>query len=146
MIVTSRAAGLDRIGRFPDTGGEVIVVASRSVPRERAERLRSLGIRLLLLPARKGRVEAGAFLDALGREGVTSLLAEGGGETAGWLIEAGAVDRYVMFIAPLLLGEGIRSIAGFAARRLNEGKRLVISKTVKAGGDIMVVAEPAPKY
>ena len=56
------------------------------------------------------------------------------------------MDRYVMFIAPLLLGEGIRSIAGFAARRLNEGKRLVISKTVKAGGDIMVVAEPAPKY
>jgi len=146
VIVTSRASGLDRIGRFPDTGGEVIVVASRSIPRERAKRLRSLGIRLLLLPSRKGRVEAGAFLDALGREGVTSLLAEGGGETAGWLIEAGAVDRYVMFIAPLLLGEGIRSIAGFAARRLNEGKRLVITKTVKAGGDIMVVAEPAPKY
>ncbi|MGB7971315.1 MAG: dihydrofolate reductase family protein, partial [Candidatus Deferrimicrobiaceae bacterium] len=109
------------------------------------ERPRSLGIRLLLLPARKGRIEAGAFLDALGREGVNSLLAEGGGETAGWLIEAGAVDRYVIFIAPLLLGEGIRSVAGFAARRLKEGRRLVITKAVKAGGDIMVVAEPAPK-
>ena len=145
VIVTSRATGLERIGRFPDKGGEVIVVAPRSVPRERAERLRSLGIRLLLLPARKGRIEAGAFLDALGREGVTSLLAEGGGETAGWLIEAGVVDRYVVFIAPLLLGEGIRSVAGFAARRLKEGRRLVITKAVKAGGDIMVVAEPAPK-
>jgi diaminohydroxyphosphoribosylaminopyrimidine deaminase/5-amino-6-(5-phosphoribosylamino)uracil reductase len=145
VIVTSRAAGLERIGQFPDAGGEVIVVAPRSVVRERAERLRSLGIRLLLLPARKGRIEAGAFLDALGREGVTSLLAEGGGETAGWLIEAGAVDRYVVFVAPLLLGEGIRSVAGFAARRVDEGRRLVITKAVRTGGDVMVVAEPVPE-
>ena len=145
VIVTSRAAGLARIGRFPETGGELIVVAPRSVSREKAERLRSLGIRLLLLPARKGRIEAGAFLDALGREGVTSLLAEGGGETAGWLIEAGAVDRYVVFIAPLLLGEGIRSVSGFSARRVNEGRRLVITKAVRAGGDVMVVAEPVPE-
>jgi len=28
---------------------------------------------------------------------------------------------------------------------LKEGRRLVITKAVKAGGDIMVVAEPAPK-
>jgi len=145
VIVTSRAAGLARIGRYPETGGELIVVASRSISGAKAERIRSLGIRLLLLPARKGRIGAGAFLDALGREGVTSLLVEGGGETAGWLIEAGAVDRYVLFIAPLLLGEGIRSVTGFAVRRVDEGRRLVITKVVRAGGDVMVVAEPVPE-
>lgn len=144
VIVTSRAAGLDRKGRFPDSGGEIIVAVPRSIPRERADRLRSRGFRVLLLPARKGRIEARVLLDALGREGVTSLLAEGGGETAGWLVAANAVDRYVMFLAPLLLGEGFRSVAGFAARRLNEGRRLVITKTARAGSDVMVVAEPAP--
>lgn len=144
VIVTSRATGLLQSERFLETGGKVIVAAPRSLPRERADRLRSLGIRVLLLPARKGRIEAGAFLDALGREGITSLLAEGGGETAGWLVDAGAVDRYVVFIAPLLLGEGIRSVSGFAARRVNEGRRLVITKAVRVGGDVMVVAEPVP--
>src|SRR3989304_4883576 len=50
------------------------------------------------------------FLAVLGSEGVTSLLVEGGGRVAGWLAEEGAVDRYVVFVAPLLLGEGIRAI------------------------------------
>ena len=122
----------------------MIVVAPRGVPQGEAERVRSLGIRLLLLPARKGRIETGAFLDALGREGITSLLAEGGGKTAGWLVEADAVDRYVLFFAPLLLGEGVRSVAAFAVRRIKEGRRLAITSVTRAGGDIMVVAEPAP--
>jgi riboflavin biosynthesis pyrimidine reductase len=82
-------------------------------------------------------------VDALGREGITSLLAEGEGKTAGWLVEAGAVDRYVFFLAPLLLGEGVRSIAGFAAGRMKEGRRLLITSVKRAGSDIMVVAEPA---
>jgi diaminohydroxyphosphoribosylaminopyrimidine deaminase/5-amino-6-(5-phosphoribosylamino)uracil reductase len=144
VILTSRIAGVARSGKFLEGGGEVIVAAPRRVSRKEADRLRSLGIRVLLLPARKGRIEAGAFLDSLGREGITSLLAEGGGKTAGWLVEAGAVDRYVFFLSPLLLGEGVRSIAGFAARRVKEGRRLMITKIARAGGDLMVVAEPAP--
>lgn len=144
VILTSRIAGVARSGRFLEEGGEVIVAAPRSASREEAERLRSLGIRVLLLPARKGRIGAGAFLDALGREGITSLLAEGGGKTAGWLIEAGAVDRYVLFFAPLLLGEGVRSVAGFTARRMKEGRRLKITSVTRAGGDVLVVAEPSP--
>jgi diaminohydroxyphosphoribosylaminopyrimidine deaminase/5-amino-6-(5-phosphoribosylamino)uracil reductase len=144
VIITSRISGVARSGRFLGAGGEVIVATPRSVPREEADRLRSLGVRVLLLPAPKGRIEAGAFLDALGREGITSLLAEGGGKTAGWLVEAGAVDRYVLFFAPLLLGEGIRSVAGFAVRRVKEGRPLAITSVTRAGGDIKVVAEPMP--
>ena len=143
VILTSRTAGVSRRKRFLEDGGEVIVAAPRTVSRKEADRLRSLGVRVLLLPARRGRIAAGAFLDALGKAGITSLLAEGGGRTAGWLVEAGAVDRYVFFLAPVLLGEGVRSVAGFAARRMNEGRRLVITKIGKAGSDVVIVAEPA---
>ena len=131
-------------GRFFEEGGEVIVAAPRGVPRKDADRLRARGARVLLLPARKGRIGADAFLAALGSVGITSLLVEGGGKTAGWLVEAGAVDRHVFFLAPLLLGEGIRSVSGFAARRVNEGRRLVITKVARADGDIVLVAEPPP--
>jgi diaminohydroxyphosphoribosylaminopyrimidine deaminase/5-amino-6-(5-phosphoribosylamino)uracil reductase len=143
VILTSRIEGVSRNGAFLKAGGRVIVAAPRGVSREDADRLRSLGIRVLLLPARKGRIGAGAFLDALGREGITSLLVEGGGQTSGWLVEAGAVDRYVFFLAPLLLGEGVRSIAGFAAGRMKDGRRLMFTSVKRAGCDIMVVAEPA---
>ena len=46
--------------------------------------------------------------------------------------------------APILLGEGIRSVAGFAARHVNEGRRLVITKVARADGDIVLVADALP--
>jgi len=144
VILTSRLDRVARSRRFFEEGGEVIVAAPRGVPRKDADRLRARGARVLLLPARKGRIGADAFLAALGSVGITSLLVEGGGKTAGWLVEAGAVNRHVFFLAPLLLGEGIRSVAGFAARRVNEGRRLVITKVARADGDIVLVAEPPP--
>ncbi len=142
VILTSRITGVAQNRRFLKTGGRVIVAAPRGVSREEADLLRSLGARVLLLPSRKGRIDAGVFLGALGREGITSLLAEGGGKTAGWLVEAGAVDRYVFFLAPILLGEGVRSIAGFAAGRMKERRRLLITSVKRVGSDIMVVADP----
>ena len=144
VILTSRLDRVARSRRFFEEGGEVIVAAPRGVPRKDADRLRARGARVLLLPARKGRIGADAFLAALGSVGIPSLLVEGGGKTAGWLVEAGAVDRHVFFLAPLLLGEGIRSVAGFAARRVNEGRRLVITKVARADGDIVLVAETLP--
>ncbi len=143
VILTSRAGEVARNRRFLATGGEVIVAAPRSASPRETNRLRALGLRVLSIPARKGRIRAGPFLDALGREGITSLLVEGGGKTAGWLIEAEAIDRYMFFVAPLLLGQGIRSVSGFAARRLNEGRKLIITGVKRVGGDVLMIAEPA---
>src|SRR3990172_3144200 len=95
VILTSRLDRVARSRRFFEEGGEVIVAAPRSVPRKDADRLRARGARVLLLPARKGRIGADAFLAALASIGIPSLLVEGGGKTAGWLVEAGAVDRCV---------------------------------------------------
>jgi diaminohydroxyphosphoribosylaminopyrimidine deaminase/5-amino-6-(5-phosphoribosylamino)uracil reductase len=74
--------------------------------------------------------------------GITSLLVEGGGKTAGWLAEEGAVDRYVLFVAPLLLGEGVRAISGWACRAPSSGKKLVFTAVRRVGPDLMLVAEP----
>lgn len=144
VVLTSRAGDVAANRRFLAAEGEVIVAAPRGVSRQETDRLRALGVRVLSIPARKGRIRAGPFLDALGREGITSLLVEGGGKTAGWLIEAEAVDRYLFFIAPLLLGQGIRSVAGFAVRSPNEGRRLIITAAKRVGGDVLLIAEPAP--
>ncbi len=141
IVLTSR---LDRLaGRRIVRGGasEVIVVAPRGVPARDVERARALGARVILLPARGGRIGAGAVLRALGREGVASLLVEGGGRTAGWLLAEDAVDRLVFFIAPLLLGEGVRAVSGFAARRVANGRGIAVRSVRRVGDDLMVTAE-----
>jgi len=122
---------------------DTVFVCPRGARRAGVDRLREAGARVLLLPSRGGRIGAGVFLAALGRDGITSLLVEGGGETAGWLVDAGAVDRYLFVIAPLLLGEGIRAVSGFAARAPGTGKPLVFTSVRRAGKDLMVTAEPA---
>ena len=84
------------------------------------------------------------FLTALGAEGVTSLLVEGGGRIAGWLAAEGAIDRYVVFVAPLLLGEGIRAVSGWASRSPTAGRRLAFTSVRRVGPDIEITAEKLP--
>ena len=142
VILTSRPAELGRGRIFREPGGEVIVACPNSVPERDVRTVREAGGTVLRLPARDGAVRARDFLAALGAEGVTSLLVEGGGRTAGWLVAEGAIDRYVVFVAPLLLGEGIRAVSGWASRSPTEGKRLAFTSVRRVGPDLEITAEP----
>ncbi len=142
VVLTTRPGELAGLRMFREAGGEVLIACPAAVPKREADRLRALGARVLLFPSRKGRIRAGDFLDRLGAEGITSLLVEGGGRTAGWLAAEGAVDRYVVFVAPLLLGEGVRAISGWAGRSPSSGKRLVFTSVRRAGPDLEITAEP----
>ena len=120
----------------------MIVACPKGVPERALRTVRDAGARVIRLPARGGTVRAHHFLAALGSEGVTSLLVEGGGRVAGWLAGEGAVDRYVVFVAPLLLGDGIRAITGWACRTPSSGKRLVFTSIRRVGPDLEITAEP----
>ncbi len=141
VILTSHPGRLAGSRMVREGESEVIVVCPRGVPAREAERARAAGARVILLPARGGRIRTGALLRALGREGIASLLVEGGGRTAGWLLAEGAIDRFVFFVAPLLLGEGVRSFSGFSAGRIAGGRAIVVRSIRRVGEDIMVTAE-----
>lgn len=51
-----------------------------------------------------GRVDLPALLDELARRGVRQLLVEGGGEVLASFFRAGLVDRFTVFVAPVLIG------------------------------------------
>lgn len=121
-----------------------LVIASSTAPAKRERALVSKGVELLRLPGRSGRVEIGAVLDELGRRGVHDLLVEGGSEVHASFIEAGQVDRLVVFVAPLLLGrEGVplADLAGPA--RLAEALRLVDVDVRRLGEDVMIAGRPS---
>ena len=142
VVLTSRPGELARRKILREPGGGVIVACPKGVPERDLRAARDAGARVLRLPARGGIVRAGHFLAALGSEGVTSLLIEGGGRVAGWLAGEGVVDRYVVFVAPLLLGEGVRAIAGWTCRAPSSGKRLVFTSVRRVGPDLEITAEP----
>ena len=58
----------------PARQASIVVATTAKAPRHRIERLRSLGVTVLILPAQNGRVSLGACLARLGRMGINSLL------------------------------------------------------------------------
>ncbi len=68
-------------------------------------------------PALELSGDLGAVLDELGRRGILQLLVEGGPTVAHAFHRAGLVDRYVLYVAPALLGgdDGAPVFAGRGA-------------------------------
>jgi diaminohydroxyphosphoribosylaminopyrimidine deaminase/5-amino-6-(5-phosphoribosylamino)uracil reductase len=107
------------------------IVVTKSAPPKRLAALRRRAP-VLVAPARRGRIDLPWLLKTLGRENVTSLLVEGGGETnALW---APLCQRVVFFYAPLILGGrraptavaggGVRTLGGKIALREIQWRRL----------------------
>ena len=82
----------------------------------------------------------GDALRALRSQGVESMLCEGGAILAGALLGAGAVDRMVIFRAPVLLGAGALSAFGFAPpHTVPDAPRWRILDQEQLGEDVMTV-------
>lgn len=84
-------------------------------------------------------------LDRLGAEGVVQVLVEGGATVAGAFHRAGLVDRYVVYLAPVLFGgdDGRGLFAGDGAPTIDDVWRGRIIETTPLGDDLRVVLAPA---
>ncbi|MEU6680594.1 bifunctional diaminohydroxyphosphoribosylaminopyrimidine deaminase/5-amino-6-(5-phosphoribosylamino)uracil reductase RibD [Streptomyces sp. NPDC046925] len=92
------------------------------------------------LPRAEGGLDVPALLDELHTRGVRSVLLEGGPTLAGAFVAAGAVDRVVAYLAPVLLGAGPAVLTGGGITTITEALRLDVSETVRIGPDLRVTA------
>lgn len=96
------------------------------------------------------RAEAGPGLDihallaALHGRGIRSVLLEGGPTLAGAFVAAGAVDRIVGYLAPVLLGAGPAALADAGIPTISKALRLQVTETVRIGPDLRITAVPGP--
>ena len=89
-----------------DGGGRVRVFTGAPAPADRVEALRRRGATTHAVRRLADGLDLGAVLDACHREGITSLLCEGGGLLAASLLRGGHVQRLYLFLAPRTLGPG----------------------------------------
>jgi diaminohydroxyphosphoribosylaminopyrimidine deaminase/5-amino-6-(5-phosphoribosylamino)uracil reductase len=94
-------------------------------------------------PCLELRGELGAVLDDLGSRGVVQLMVEGGAKVAGEFHRAGLVDRYVVYLAPVLFGGDDSSglFGGPGAATIEEAWRGRVVSTMRLGEDIKVELE-----
>lgn len=104
------------------------------------------GVELLRLPLHDGRIGVHDLLPRLYARGVRSILLEGGPTLAGAFVQAGAVDKVVGYLAPVLLGAGPAALADAGITTLSQALRLDVTETVRIGPDLRITAVPtAPK-
>lgn len=94
------------------------------------------GVRVVTAP------DLRAGLEALGAEGVRSILIEGGGRLAARLIADGLVDRFYWVQCPLFLGDsGVPAFSGMASELLEQVGRWTVVERRGLGPDTLLVMD-----
>jgi diaminohydroxyphosphoribosylaminopyrimidine deaminase/5-amino-6-(5-phosphoribosylamino)uracil reductase len=121
-------------------GGEVLIATTQVAPRESIVALERAGAEVLVLPDAGGRVDLVALLRTLGRRQVISVLAEGGAELLGSLLDQRAIDAVVAILAPRLIGGAAApgAIGGQGVAHLTEALELRDLEVERLGGDLIV--------
>ncbi|HUR49613.1 MAG TPA: bifunctional diaminohydroxyphosphoribosylaminopyrimidine deaminase/5-amino-6-(5-phosphoribosylamino)uracil reductase RibD [Acidimicrobiales bacterium] len=84
------------------------------------------------------------ILQKLANQGVLQLLIEGGADVAGRFHRAGLVDRYVLYMAPALMGgdDAVPMLRGPGAATLADAWRGRVVDVTRLGDDLRVTLEP----
>lgn len=142
---------MDSSGRTPADGplfdgtAPTLMVTSARAPEPVRSRWAAAGAQVLVGAGERG-ADLGWLLDRLAAEpfSIQDILIEGGSTLAWSAVEAGVVDRIVVYLAPTLIGgesaPGILGGKGFDT--LAEALRLRIGSVVRLGPDLRIEAEP----
>ncbi|MGH9703496.1 MAG: RibD family protein, partial [Candidatus Acidiferrales bacterium] len=87
--------------------GDVLVFTTVPLDSARARALLRAGIEIVRVPSRRQRVDLQAALRELGRRQILSVLLEAGSKLNGAALEAGIVDKMILFFAPRVFGSGV---------------------------------------
>jgi diaminohydroxyphosphoribosylaminopyrimidine deaminase/5-amino-6-(5-phosphoribosylamino)uracil reductase len=98
-----------------------------------------------VLPALELSGDLRGILDELGRRGILQLMVEGGAGVAADFHRLGLVDRYVVYVAPALLGgdDGVAMFAGEGSPTMAEAWRGRFVEVRRLGDDLRLDLEPA---
>lgn len=128
---------IDPSGRLPvgakclaDDGARRIVI--RATPSKVPA-----GIEEVIVPRVDGVMPPGEIAAALHRLGLARILLEGGASTVSAFIDARAVDRLHVLVAPMILGSGKTGLSLKPVARLAEALRPETDVHVLADGDVL---------
>lgn len=125
-------------------GGVLIVTASDDqAARARLERA---GAAVVELPGGLDRVDLPGLLALLAEHQINEVLLETGATLSGAMLEAGLIDELVIYMAPLLMGDGARGLfhlPGIA--RMDQALGLEIIEQRAVGKDWRITATLAPR-
>jgi diaminohydroxyphosphoribosylaminopyrimidine deaminase / 5-amino-6-(5-phosphoribosylamino)uracil reductase len=86
--------------------GDVAVFTLQPLDSPKALALQQAGVAVVRVPAKRGHVDLHAVLRDLGKHQILNVLLEAGPGLNGAALEAGIVDKMILFYAPKIMGTG----------------------------------------
>lgn len=121
-----------------------LVLHGPRVSAARRARVRERGAEPIAVPLlAEGTIDVDAALAELGRRDIRSLLVEGGGQLLGSFVAARAWQRFVLYQAPRLLGEGVSMLRGVAFADVAAAPAIAVVRSRRLGDDVRLDLVPA---
>jgi len=121
------------------SAGRVILATCEGHEERRRRRYRDLGAEIWEFPPdATGRVDFDRCIRRLGREGMTSVLVEGGQRVFTTALRSGLTDKVIICLAPRLLGRGKNAIGDLEIHRITEALPVHQMKVRRLGPDVLI--------
>lgn len=116
------------------------LIATCSEDQKRHRALEQAGAKIVHLPAESGRISLVELWRELGRHQVQRVLLEGGPTLAAAALQAGLIDRLMLFVAPRLIGgqSGYGVFSGTGCEWMNEALHLEDVSYEQVADDLLV--------
>lgn len=117
---------------------DAIVFTTLPTDSLKARALTRAGVEVLRVAAKRGRVDLNAALRELGRREILTVLLEAGAELNGAALDAGIVDKMILFYAPRIMGNGGVPMAQLSSRGFDKLRPLCDVALSSSGSDFVV--------
>lgn len=117
---------------------DAIVFTTLPTDSLKARALTRAGVEVLRVAPKRGRVDLNAALRELGRREILTVLLEAGAELNGAALDAGIVDKMILFYAPRIMGNGGVPMAQLSSRGFDKLRPLCDVALSSSGSDFVV--------
>ena len=143
-VVFDSTARLPIESKLVQTAGEVptIVICTRAADRAATQALESAGVEVIRVQGSTDAQRVRDGLDELGERDVQSVLLEGGPRLAGAFFDAGEIDQYFAFVAPVVAGGGRAraAVAGAGVDTIAAASRALAVEVERIDDDVLIGA------
>jgi diaminohydroxyphosphoribosylaminopyrimidine deaminase/5-amino-6-(5-phosphoribosylamino)uracil reductase len=119
---------------------EVWIYCATTKDTDRKAALEAKGARVTCLPNTQGKVDLHALVQDLGQKAINEVHIEAGFKLNGSLLAAGVVDELLVYLAPLLIGQGLGMANLGPFESLSHALKLDIQNLTTIGDDVRLIA------
>ncbi|MCX5999903.1 MAG: RibD family protein [Chloroflexi bacterium] len=141
---------VDSKGRTPTSArvlevpGKTVIAVAKGIDPARSAALKAAGAEILELSSLDDLVNLAELFKVLGQRQITSIMVEGGAGVFGSLSEHHLVDKFIIFVAPIIIGgdNAKNPVKGKGVEKVAQAMRLTRTRVGMLGSDILVSGYP----